>query len=826
MGSKAEMLARLSALRQHRWGARGASVPAATQADPPAGHAPREADQTTDALPDDQAARVPIPAPSDHELLERAFAARAALDLRALMRQNWKCVGSADREFALHKRASRLSPSGGGRRGGQEKKVEVMCSGDVAASAEEVVAVLHAASEKAFEARMRALYGKEFIFGSVERTVTTERRQVLGGGKRGPQPHVAVKTSSFVASDVFAKNEQWCFLELFLKHRREEGEGADSTPAAVADASDGDCGGFTLSMSSLLPHETLRGRLPASRVRQLHNLTASYFVHKLGTDYRAGVRVHFYGAIDGGLDADSPFDTGEAADEVARRRGSARLQMLARGASKLPELIRRRRLGVQVLADQSAFDAKNTRCTCCTRRFFALVSKKTRCYLCGFYVCETCSLREKLEMCNGHLAAIIVCRRCLDGVNACNYSQLEPSDDESFVPRIIPDPPSPHSRSNSRQSLGIRYSTTLSSNSATVSAQETSTTTLRAEQDAFISPCPIHAASEPDQDLENELKSSASSTSLASTCSCRSTASSACSGSSKLLIDQLAVEIACDESSASRKAAAMTILGYLLDVSASETTSTATPADVSSLSIQHSIDSIRQTRLHLTALVNRAFDVSSYPADVDACELANARERAYPVVVARSIDKSDAVSYPVPSNEAKRLDAISRFGVDLLSDVEELNAVCALAAAEMDCPHGIVTLIERETVRILAANSRENWDIGCHNVREQTFCQHFVMDDRPLLVRHPEADVRFYNLDPVVQKGIRFYAGFPVRAADGTVVGVLCCLDARPREMTRSQYWRLTKLAETASRVVQAKSTLAAAAAGMSVESSVGAVCA
>lgn len=718
--------------------------------------------------PPDRPTDHPTPAhPSDHELLERALAAQAALDLRALTRLKWKCVGSADREFALHRRRSpSLSPATN-RRGGQHRR-EVLCSGDVAASPEEVAAVLHATSEKAFEARMRALYGDAFIFGSLERSVAPPPR-VEGGEDDWPVPHVAVKTISLVASDVLGKNEQWCFLELLHSHGR---EGEDSQ-------------GVTLSMGSLPPHEVVKGRLPASRVCQLHNLTAAYFVHALGTDNRAGVRVHFYGALD------------EDGD-VSGRRAQARLQMLAGATRKLPELIRRRRLGVQVRADHSAFAATNARCTCCTRRFLALVSKKTRCYLCGFYVCEPCSLRERLEMCNGRLATIIVCRRCLDGLNACDYSQLDPSDDEGLVPRVLPDP-LPPSRSGSQQALSLRFSTAVSMSA------------ISEESSAFSELSEVSL-----KPTGGGLGSSASFASLSPTASSESVTSRASSGSSRLLMDELTAEMTSHESSVARKAAAMTVLGYLLDVPApASSTRTKESKQATLQSIQQLVDRIHQARADLASLVHKALDVSAYPQDVASCELAGVGERTYPVMVPRSADKSDAVGYPVPENEAQRLDAIAQLDVDQLSNMDELDAICALAAAEMACPHGIVTLVERETVRIVAANVRASWDVGCNLPREQTFCQHFVMDERPLLVRYPEADVRFFSITPVVHSGMRFYAGFPVRARDGTVVGALCCLDARPREITRTQYWRLVRLAEAASRVVQASSESLSTEAGV-----------
>ncbi|RLN51117.1 hypothetical protein BBJ29_009935 [Phytophthora kernoviae] len=218
--------------------------------------------------------------------------------------------------------------------------------------------------------------------------------------------------------------------------------------------------------------------------------------------------------------------------------------------------------------------------------------------------------------------------------------------------------------------------------------------------------------------------------------------------------------------------------------------------------------------------VKRALDTSNCPADPAACEVASAESRPYPMMPALVDLKSDShepaepIIYPIPANEEIRLAAIEHFKLHDVVNIPELNVICTLAAAEMNCPHSVVTLVEREVVTLMATNAPENWDVGSGNPREQTFCQHFVMDDRPLLVSHAEADMRFYHIAPVVMRSLRFYAGFPISVTsvrktgnpgepEKVIVGSLCCLDAKPHQMTRSQYWRLMKLAEAASAILE-----------------------
>lgn len=207
----------------------------------------------------------------------------------------------------------------------------------------------------------------------------------------------------------------------------------------------------------------------------------------------------------------------------------------------------------------------------------------------------------------------------------------------------------------------------------------------------------------------------------------------------------------------------------------------------------------------IAGLVKKALDVSGCPPDVDACTLANATGRPFPSLVASTAGRSSENLCPLPHDEAKRLANIARLRVESMKDVPELNAICALAAAETKCAHSVVTLVDATQLRVLAANAQSSWEVGCRLERGQTFCQHLVLSGEPLLIQNAEADVRFYAVDPVTANCVSFYLGFPVRAADGSVFGALCCLDDSPRVISRSQYWRLAKLADAASRVLQAR---------------------
>ncbi|RLN62864.1 hypothetical protein BBP00_00004488 [Phytophthora kernoviae] len=222
-------------------------------------------------------------------------------------------------------------------------------------------------------------------------------------------------------------------------------------------------------------------------------------------------------------------------------------------------------------------------------------------------------------------------------------------------------------------------------------------------------------------------------------------------------------------------------------------------ADAESESFRLTSDSTEQDYLDV---LDKGLPVPQVP--LYQCVLANASKRSYPIKMPKTAEDGCVPDAPIPNNEKERLAAISRSRIMEFEDASELDMLCSLAASQLDCKFSIVTVVTGEHMTVLASNQANLRRVQLP--REHSFCQHTIMTSKPLLVPHPEADVRFQNITGRVAFGVRFYCGFPIVAEDRrTVIGSFCCMDQKTHDLSQTQYSAMKKFAAAASQVVRSK---------------------
>nr|WP_231135105.1 PAS domain S-box protein [Motilibacter deserti] len=126
--------------------------------------------------------------------------------------------------------------------------------------------------------------------------------------------------------------------------------------------------------------------------------------------------------------------------------------------------------------------------------------------------------------------------------------------------------------------------------------------------------------------------------------------------------------------------------------------------------------------------------------------------------------------------------------------VGELNGLAQLAAAVCGTPIAAVSLLVEDRVTFPAGHGLRFRD-SCVG---DTLCEVVVQSGDRLEVVDAAADQRFAELPPVAGRpGVRFYAGVPLRADDGSPVGALAVQDlqARRTRLTDAQWEHLEVLA-------------------------------
>ncbi len=148
---------------------------------------------------------------------------------------------------------------------------------------------------------------------------------------------------------------------------------------------------------------------------------------------------------------------------------------------------------------------------------------------------------------------------------------------------------------------------------------------------------------------------------------------------------------------------------------------------------------------------------------------------------------------PLPDGEERRLDALHALRVLDTPPEERFDRYTRIAAGLFDVPIALVSLVDRDRQWF---KSNYGSDVT-EAPREVAFCAHTILDGGVLQVPDALQDERFADNPAVTgQQRVRFYAGAPLAAPDGSRVGSLCLIDARPRRLDERQLTLLRDLAD------------------------------
>ncbi len=134
----------------------------------------------------------------------------------------------------------------------------------------------------------------------------------------------------------------------------------------------------------------------------------------------------------------------------------------------------------------------------------------------------------------------------------------------------------------------------------------------------------------------------------------------------------------------------------------------------------------------------------------------------------------------LPENEAARLAALDALEILDSAPEERFDRIIRIASGAFEVPIALVSLVDRD----------RQWFKSCIGLdvketpRDMAFCAHAILEDELLIVPDALQDPRFAD-NPLVtgEPHVRFYAGCPLKLPDGNLMGTLCLIDTRPRQL-------------------------------------------
>ncbi|CAG8863372.1 hypothetical protein PS627_00310 [Pseudomonas fluorescens] len=158
---------------------------------------------------------------------------------------------------------------------------------------------------------------------------------------------------------------------------------------------------------------------------------------------------------------------------------------------------------------------------------------------------------------------------------------------------------------------------------------------------------------------------------------------------------------------------------------------------------------------------------------------------------------------PPPLNEAARLCFLASLNILDTPPEESFDRITRLTRTLLGVPIALVSLVDLN----------RQWFKSCQGLdvaetpRDMAFCAHALHVEEALVIPDAKSDPRFADNPLVTDKPhIRFYAGVPLRFADGLTVGTLCALDTAPRMLSDEQLRALRDLARIVERELMQRS--------------------
>jgi len=155
----------------------------------------------------------------------------------------------------------------------------------------------------------------------------------------------------------------------------------------------------------------------------------------------------------------------------------------------------------------------------------------------------------------------------------------------------------------------------------------------------------------------------------------------------------------------------------------------------------------------------------------------------------------------IPENEEGRIQALHALNILDTDSEERFDRLTRLAKKLFHVPIALVSLVDTNRQWFKSCIGLDAAETG----RDISFCGHAVLGSDIFLIPNALQDKRFAD-NPLVTgpPNIRFYAGCPLSALDGSKLGTLCIIDDKPRLFSSDELDALKDLAKMAEQELMA----------------------
>ncbi|WP_407333513.1 diguanylate cyclase domain-containing protein [Enterovibrio sp. 27052020O] len=132
----------------------------------------------------------------------------------------------------------------------------------------------------------------------------------------------------------------------------------------------------------------------------------------------------------------------------------------------------------------------------------------------------------------------------------------------------------------------------------------------------------------------------------------------------------------------------------------------------------------------------------------------------------------------LPADETLRLQSLENLNILDTSAEERFDRLSRLAKQMFATKVAAISFIDANRQWVKSCIGPLNQEIP----RDISFCAHTILSSEPLVVNNASTDPRFCG-NPLVtaEPNVQFYAGYPIKHANGTILGTLSIMDDEPR---------------------------------------------